>query len=276
MPWYSISPRLDDDGRFVALAGKATKNDPMKPVKTGAVQLGQVRLIEEVHDANLAGNLGIAGRVEMSTDNRTRVLVREVSTWDEHMPPLQTPGTVIGTRWGVGFRIVVAVTGFEADVSLDLNRIKAAVQIGAATASYSIEGIGIAEPSFFSHVPGPGQFDQETMDAIEGTADALANWIATHEKDAVSRAVPFHVATRHPLEFTESVDARAVYFAVTRIHKRRPFHMARDGAVFRDIDVGVLKNVYREFCGAQILVHGIPSPAQKRAAEEWLAEAGLL
>jgi len=279
--WHSVSPQLRDaDGIQVLAALEPFVSQDRKhdaaPVPNQATELRNTSVLDGTSDLNIAASFKVINVFSAEASVRTQMLIRESVAFEECVRSLSDPhadSNITDTRWGVGFRLVVTTTGFEANTSLNLGTVAAAVEVGGATASFEISGMGLVEPSLLAVLPKPGKFDLDANEKLNLANTELSKWVASNAQQAVKNAVPFQVRMRKPPFLTPGDDYRTILFGAMQVKKKNRIKRARQRARNRGLDASIINRTYEYFCEEQLEPNDRPNSEAANRARDWLNQA---
>jgi hypothetical protein len=272
--WIPISPTLTPAGAFAALSSlpNAATLTPV-PLAGGQESFGTFRETEQVVDFSMAAQLGVATAFDVSTALKTKTIAYDVAVYSEAVTTTPPGGLILGTWWGAGIRTRIDVTNFNAKVNLSLGAVAAAASIGLVDASYTIEGIGVADPAVLALLPGPGRFDDQAYKQILACVAKVKADYLVPQKGITS--VPFMILVSNPGQtFAAPLDrARAQLFAVRRLRDGIPEAKAISGAGAAGLDAIAVQDLYRQWAG--LAAGATPSSAARDWAQNWLDSIDL-
>jgi hypothetical protein len=273
--WIPIASTLDQNGAFAALANlpNAAALKPV-PLAAGRTPFEAFSENEMVLDFSMAMQLGVAAAFDASAAFKTRTISHEVAVFSEQDTTTPAGGLILGTTWGASIRTRIDVTNFDSKVSLSLGAVAAAASIGLVSASYTIEGIGIADPSILAMLPGPGRFDEGTRKKIFEAINMVKNDFLLPKKGISS--VPFRILVSNPsLHFASPLArARAQLFAMRQLRDGLTENAALSRAGTLSLNKAAVTAAYREWAGIQSPATA-PSGAVRKRAETWLEDIDL-
>ncbi len=177
--WYPISPRLTKEGAFEAFSDLENSKD-MKPVPLAPDQKPFADF--KVHFTSVrldtASRLGIANMVNLSHAANTLVMTYDAMRYTETSAETPLGGSIYGTRWGAGFRVMITIWELQSKLEVQPGIISAAVELGLVNASFEIVGFGFSNGDIFKELPGPGRFDRQNYNRITQAADKISGYLA--------------------------------------------------------------------------------------------------
>jgi hypothetical protein len=205
---------------------------------------------------------------------KTRTITHEVVVYSEQDTTTPVGGLILGTTWGAGIRTRIDVTQFDANVKLSLGTVAAAASIGLASASYTIEGLGVCDPQILAMLPGPGRFDETTRKRIFAAIQQVKTQFLLPKRGITS--VPFRIlvsstSTHFPSPLAR---ARAQLFAMRQIRDGVPEKTALATATKHALNGPAVTSVYRDWASVTT-PNAAPSPEAMRRADAWLDSIDL-
>ena len=273
--WIPISPTLDRTGAFAALSNLPNAA-LLRPVPLAPTQapFGIFTETERVLDLSMAAQLGVAAVFDASAALQTRTLTHEVTVHSEQDTTAPVGGLILGTAWGAGIRTRIDVTRINAKVKLSVGAIAAAASMGLVSASYTIEGMGLADPFILAMLPGPGRFDEPTRMRISAAIHAVKQRFLLPRRSLTS--VPFRILVPNPSAHFPSPlgKARAQLFAMRQLRLGAPEAAALAGAARHALNGAVVSAVYRGWAGITSPT-AAPSADVVRKADAWISSIAV-
>ena len=264
-----ISPLRTKSGALVSLIEHLGEKDSM-PVALGdkATALSNFQVVSDAMSISAAATLGVGSIFRGALSGNERAFFFDAMAYADRYEEQRLPDQkVIGTRWGVGIRVLLRVALLEANATVNFGLVGAAVELGRARARYEIIGIGIGIDGLVAvleELPSIGDFKYETYLKLNGNVvKKLAKLISTKKDELVPE--PVAVALTRPIDPISH--ARSIYYAVAAIGDRRPLNDALHGRPVT-LDADAIRNVYAYF--------GVPDGSAKpsedaeRQADKWL------
>jgi hypothetical protein len=277
--WIQIDPTLLTSGAFAALSG-LPKGDQMLPVPPdpAATPFGTRYGNGSAYSFSAATQLGIGPVASASATLQTQTYAYDLMYYAPGVMnnPKDQPngGLILGTWWGAGIRTRVQVMNFDAKVQMTLGTIAAAASIGLVDASFSVEGLGMADVSMFSMLPDPGKFDQNSLKLILRAMVEIEKSVLIPKKNLV--AVPFMILVSNAGQsFADPIGrAHAQLFAIRRIRDGIAQDVAIANAVAANLDPATVELVYTKWANTSPGTP-VPSPTAVQNAKAWLDRAKL-
>jgi hypothetical protein len=274
--WIQIDPTLTSGGAFAALSG-LPRGVEMKPVPVDptATQFGTRHSDGSYYNFSAATQLGFASIADASASFQTKTYAFDLMYYaSSTLISSPNGGLIYGTWWGAGLRIRIEAVNFTAKVDFNLATIAAAASIGQTDASFSIEGLGIADISIFNLLPGPGRYDDNSYKQILQAMADVENNILIPQKNLV--AVPFMIWVANAgLSFGTPIDrAHAQLFAVRRIKDAVPQDQAIAAASLAGVDPATVEIVYTKWAGTSS-TNLTPNATAVGRAKDWLSRSNL-
>jgi len=268
--WLPINPAQTSSGALVSLA-KLFGEDKAKPVPLPPnTPMTLFTLMATEIDLTLAAKLGIGNIFTGSLNYGDRAFYLDAMQFAEAYADI--PGNpVVGTRWGVGVRVLLHVSDIKTDLSLNIGMVGAAVQLGYARALYEIDGIGIPDglPIVLGELHGFGDFTAETWFKIN---DIVLPKLAEYMKQNVANLKPvsYEVQVIQPIDIDPLLAGRSIVFAMRRM---------RDGCTLTEAlahaagkyDDKEIEIVYAKLA-PDTPPNSHPPESSKDKAREWLAD----
>jgi hypothetical protein len=273
--WVQIDPTLTKGGAFAALSD-LPRGDQLKPVPPdpNATAFGTRRADGDSYNFSAATQLGLGSVADAAASFQTRTYAYDLVYYTPVTTTTPNGDLIFGTWWGAGIRVRLEVTNFRAKVNLNLANIAAAASIGLVDASYSIEGLGIADVSIFKLLPAPGRFDDGSLKKILQAMNNVDKNILMPKKNLV--AVPFMIwVANAALTFATPVDrARSQLYALRRIRDGLEQGKAVAAAKKDGIDPLLVETIYTQWA---LTTAASPSPSAQAItrAKVWLDRASL-
>ncbi|WP_286277712.1 hypothetical protein [Naasia aerilata] len=164
-------------------------------------------------------------------------------------------------------RILLRVQHTDLKASFNFGLVGAAVELGAARATYEIQGVGIGAvfADILSDLPGVGTFNYSTYLKISGPVqNKVAKFIEANREKLVPQ--PVAVALARPLDPLAS--ARAVYFAMYGLAGRSSLKDILS-VVPLGVDKAAVGLAYEQVAG-HLSPDERPSETAQREARVWL------
>jgi hypothetical protein len=273
--WIQIDPTLTKAGAFAALSS-LPRADELKPVPAdpNATTFGTRFSQGQAYSFSAAAQLGFGSVADASTSFQTRTFAYDLMYYAPGRTDKPNGDLIYGTFWGAGIRVRVEVTNFTAKVDLTLANIAAAASIGLVDASFSVEGLGIADVSIFKLLPPPGRFDDNSLKQIlDAMNDVEAN-ILIPKKNLV--AVPFMIwVANAQLTFGDPVQrGKTQLFAIRRIKDGLEQDKAITAATNAGLDPLLVETIYTQWAGTNAGALKPTADAIRRAGD-WLKTVNL-
>lgn len=267
--WIPINPARLRSGAWASLA-KVFGEDKAHPIPLQVPNptLSCFTLIASEIDISVAAKLSVGGIFSGSMKYGDRAFYLDAAKFiDEYK---ETPGNpVVGTRWGVGLRVLLHVSDIKVGVNLDFHIVGAAVDLGYAKALYEIDGFGIegGMEVVLGELHGFGNLSAETYFKIN---DMVIPKLAQYMHDNPSKLipVPFQVQLIQPIDIDPILSGRSILFAMRRLKDGDSLNQALTHAAGK-YDRDEIKVVYTKLAPS-------PNPDEKppqsarQAADEWL------
>lgn len=274
MPLIPINPALTETGSLGALVSELGDEGarPIALADDEDVLKGNFDVLYDDISIRVAAAAKVSPIFEGESTSSSRAVYFDAATYIDKFRdvPLDGPG-ITRTRWGVGLRIALKITNFDAKMKAGLGIIAASAELGLTTVKYHIQGLGLGVQGLgwvLSGFPAFGSFDAEAYGRIKTDVIAkLALFLQEHSDDLTPQA--YAVDLTSGLDTDYVMEARSVLFAMNRIRDRKPLDEALEIGS-NHFDLVIVRRVYNE------IALGTPSdqkPADwaKKRAEEWLS-----
>lgn len=266
--WIPINPARLDSGAWVSLA-KLIGEDKAHPIPLAPSQsMSSFVVIASDISVSLAAKLAIGSIFSGSLNYGDRAFYLDATMFADKYAEI--PGnTVVGTRWGVGVRVLLHVTDIKGSIGVGLGPISAAVELGQAKALYEIDGMGIegGMDIVLSELQNFGNFDMQTYFKI---ASAVIPKLGQYMRENPSKLkpVPFQVQLIQPLAIDPIVAARSVLFAMHCLSDGRSLNDALAKAATK-FETEEIRTVYMKLA-PNTPANERPPQSARDAANEWL------
>lgn len=215
--WLPINPARTTNGALVSLA-KVFGEDKAKPVPLGPnPELSSFSIVATEIDLALAAKLGIGNIFTGTFNYGDRAFYMDATAFTEVYADIPD-NPVVGTRWGVGLRVLLHVSNIKSDLSLNFGLVGAAVQLGYAKALYEIDGMGIEGglPIVLGDLHGFGDFTAETFFKInDSVLPKLADYMKQNQANL--KPVPYQVQVIQPIDLDPLLEGRSILFGMRRM-----------------------------------------------------------
>jgi hypothetical protein len=276
--WIQIDPALTpgaSGGAFVALASLPRANE-LKPIPPdpNATAFG-IRFDDgSAYNFSAAVQLGLGNIADDSANFKTQTFIHDRAYYAQGVSSAPNGGLIYGTYWGAGMRVRVNVTDYTAKAQLSLANIAAAASIGLVNASFSIEGLGIADLSVFKLLPGPGRFDEDSLKKILQAMQDVEDNLLKPKKNLV--AVPFMIfVSNRNVTFGNAIQrGKSQLFAIRRIKEGLQQDEAIAAAARANVDPIVVETIYSQWARTTAATPKPDADAIRRATD-WLKVADL-
>lgn len=264
-----VDPALDERGRLRALVPYL--NDGAMPVPLGQVESSWDTLIEaSMASAEVFAKIGVGtffgaeasfmhqGLVFDALVGKNRLRSGDVAQHD-----------IVRTFWGVGVRIVVRYQFFEAQSSVNVGMLAAAVETNAASAQYEVRSLGLGPTHMamvLEAVPALGRLDMETFGSLMSAVDTLKADLLANAQPSSLR--PAFVGFKRKLPIDDMItDATAFRYVMVAIANGESLARALEKR-WPSIHETRVRELYAEFAP-----QGVTSEARAKA-REWLSLEG--
>lgn len=264
MNFMPISPVRTPSGALAAVAQlfgeEGSRPIPLADAKKA---LNNFQVISDSLSLDVAGKLGLGSIFGATTSASDKGFYFDAMTFtDEYVPRETADKVILATRWGVGVRVLLAVTDIKGEASLNFSLVGAAVELQQARARYEIQGIGIGLDGLrivLEELPAIGDFKYDTYMKLNGSVvKKLAAYLGEHSADL--EPLPIAVALARPVDTL--IGARAVYYAMRRIADRRRLRDALQEAP-QALDRETIRKIY-----VQVTKSDDPNEQPSQAAED--------
>jgi len=266
--WIPINPARLKSGALVSLA-KVFGEDKAQPIPLDpSSPLNSFELMATDIDISLAAKLSLGPIFSGSINYGDRAFYLDATTFADMYE--EKPGnTVVGTRWGVGLRVLLHVYDIKGDLSLNIGLVGAAVDVGYAKAVYEIDGFGFEGglQEVLGQLSGFGSLTAETYFKI---TDMVVPKFGEFLKTAKLKPVPFQVQLIDPIAIDPISSARPIVFAMRRLRDGQSLNEALMHAAGK-YDGGEIKTVYQKLAPDTKPNDEPPQEARNRASD-WLKD----
>jgi hypothetical protein len=269
--FVAVDPFLTDEGDLSCLVeelgiGKA------QPVPRSERMALNMRWYEGQISLELAAKVSSGGIFSGNLDISDRAYLMEALLSSDVYRKEATGQPIVATRYGIGLRIMLRVTGLKTDMSLEVGNIGAAVQLGLASATYQILQYGLnAFPSLSDALAGlaGGQLDAQIFAALEESVrKSVAAQIKAGRETLPQATLPIAVLLNSPAVVDEMLVARSVLYAVQGINQGHPLERVCDyGAAY---DIRTIERVWFDMVG-DVLPGDPPGKDARQRAASWLS-----
>lgn len=272
--WLPINPTRTSKGAWVSLAKVFGENNarpvPLDPADNPLTS--SFTLVDSEISLSVAGKLAVGSIFGGTLGYDEHAFYLDAAAYTEKYAEPAGPQGILGTRWGVGLRVLLRVKKVKTDLSLAFGMVGAAVQLGYASAQYEIQGIGIGIDGLqivLGELGGRGDFNSETYYKInDAVLSKLANYIKTNAANL--KPQPFAVQLIQPIDLDPIVAARPIVFAMRRVREGSSLNDALSRAAGK-YDEAEIKTVYAKLNpGAG--PDDKPSKDSRSQADNWLSD----
>jgi hypothetical protein len=267
--WFPISPRLTKEGAFEAFSDLANGKEMMPvPLAPGQRQFSDFKVHFTSVRLDTASRLGIASMVTLGSAANTMVMTYDAMRYTETSADTPLGGSIYGTRWGAGFRVVITLWDLQAKLDLQPGVISAGVELGLVNASFEIVGFGIANGDIFKDLPGPGRFDRDNYSRLTQAADKINGYL---QKNADSlRPLPLQVFMSAPKLQSPLSSSQAALYAARQLSAGKTCVAALlANKVKSRFNEDSIRTVYKALM-SDFAEDKLPSSQDKDRAKDWL------
>jgi len=267
--WLPINPARTKNGAWVSLAKVFGEDKAMPLPMDPAAPLSSFSIIATEVDVSVASKLSLGAIFSGTLNYGDRAFYMDATAFTEKY--VDGPGPVVGTRWGVGLRVLLHVSDIKAGLNLNFGIVGAAVQLGYAKALYEIDGMGILDglSVVLGDLHGFGDFSAETFFRInDSVIPKLADYMQKNAGKLVP--VPFQVQLIEPIDIDPILGAKSIIFAMRRLRDGCSLNEALSKAAGR-YDEQEIRVVYAKLAPQQG-PNEHPSDIIRDAASEWLKD----
>lgn len=269
-----VDPTLDASGALAALVPyvgeQGAKPVPLDP--NDDVLKGNFDVVYDDLSVSLAASLSLSPIFSGQASGASRAIYFDAMT---HVPKpaagsSATPG-ITQTYWGVGLRICLLVSTFDAKMKGGIGIVAASADLGLTSVKYHVQGLGLGVQGLawvLSGFPAFGSFDAEAYAQIKNNVIAkLAKFLTDNAKTLSPQAYAVELNT--DIKATNVEAARPILFAMQRIKDGVSFDDAlkRAGTTF---DSATIRAVYDSYAASTPDDQGPPKWARQRA-DDWLS-----
>lgn len=272
--WLPINPTRTSKGAWVSLA-KVVGDDKAKPIPLDAGDdplTSSFTLVDSEIALSVAGKLAVGSIFGGTAGYDEHAFYLDGAAYTEKYAEPAGGQGVLGTRWGVGLRVLLRVKKIKADVNLNFGMVGAAVQLGYASAQYEIQGIGIGIDGLqivLGALGGRGDFTSETYYKInDAVLSKLADYIKANA--AKLKPQPFAVQLIQPIDIDPMVVARPIVFAMRRIREGSSLNdaLGRASGKYEETEIKAVYGKISPGSGPD----DKPSKDSRNQADNWLSD----
>ena len=268
MDMIPINPTRTRTGALAVLAAELGEDQAQPVSLAGADPFSNFQVVSDALSVSMAASLNIGSIFSGSASANEKGFFFDAMTFTDRYMDQPVAGGIVGTRWGIGLRVLLRVRNLAANASLNFGMVGAAVELNMAQARYEILGLGIGIDGLIlvlEELPALGDFKYETYLMLNGS---VVKKLAAYIKDNKSALQPQPVAVAVARPLDPSLRARAIYYAVRSIASGQPLGRALDKAPIV-LDHETIRRIYIDRTGSDDL-EAAPVPDAKREAETWL------
>lgn len=269
--WIPINPARTVNGAWVSLA-KIFGEDKAKPIplETPNPTLSEFTVVANEVDLTLAAKLGLGNIFSGTLNYGDKAFYMDATAFTERYAEMPN-NPVVGTRWGVGLRVLLHASEIKGGLSLNFGLVGAAVQLGYAKALYEIDGIGIEGGMnvILGELKGFGDLTGDTFFRINDIViPKLADYMEKNPDKL--HPVPYQVQLIEPINMDSVLAARSILFAVRRVRDGCSLNEALTKSAGKH-DEQDIRMVYAKFApGLGPDDHA--SDDMKKKASDWLTD----
>jgi hypothetical protein len=177
-------------------------------------------------------------------------------------------GSIYGTRWGAGFRVMITIWDLQAKLEVQPGTISSGVELGLVNASFEIIGFGFSDGDIFKDLPGPGRFDRNNYSRLSKAADTINGYL---QKNADSlKPQPLQVFMSPPRTESPLANSQAALFAARQIKAGKTCTAALlVNKVRSRLNEDAIRAVYKSLMTADPET-ALPTSQDKDRAKDWL------
>ncbi|AXY73752.1 hypothetical protein D3H65_07075 [Paraflavitalea soli] len=267
--WIAVDPATDN-GKFTVLAGLPDA-DNYQPHAKPANWATDAKTLDDTFSevsTDFSSSLKLASIADTSGKFNTITITRNISMYmDVHDNP--APGSkVVETRYGVGLRLSLRISGIEFGTKINYATIGAASEMGHASVEYEIVGMGFSDAAMLKDFPGPQDINQDTMTQINTAFNTLKNKLFTMDVSAF-QPQPYMIRVNEPEKVDNTLAAQGFVFSMRQIADRNRLGEAIQQATALGIKKQYVLDTYKKQCNITD-EDDKPSPGQKKDARKWL------
>lgn len=266
-----VNPLRTTSGALVSLLdalGSAAAATPV-PLADSADPFANFQIVSDSLSLSAAATLGVGTIFKGQLSASEQAFYFDAMTYTDAFVDqgTNTDNQIVGTRWGVGLRILLRVERLDASASLNFGLVGAAVELGQARARYEIlgPGLGRAFSDVLDDLPGIGSFDYATYLKLNGP---IQKKVAAFIRNNRDQLVPQPVGVSLARSLDPVVSARGVYFAMNGLAGRLSLADTLR-SLEPGVDRGTLERAYAAIAGP-IPRDERPSRQAQDSARDWL------
>jgi len=240
--WMPVNPARTSSGAWASLA-KVLGEDKARPIPLDpSTPLSSFSIVATEVDLSLAAKLGLGNIFSGTLNYGDRAFYMDATAFAEEYK--ETPGNpVVGTRWGVGLRVLLHVSDIKAGLSLNFGIVGAAVQLGYAKALYEIDGMGLQDglSVVLGELHGFGDFSAETFFRInDSVIPKLADYMQKNPSKLIP--VPYQVQLIEPVDIDSILGAKSIIFAMRRLRDGCALNeaLAKSAGRYNEQEIGLV------------------------------------
>lgn len=269
--WIPVNPARLKSGAWVSLA-KILGEDKAHPVplKDPTSPMSSFTVTATEMDISVAAKLALGNIFSGSIKFGDRAFYLDAVQYVEEYS--ETPGNpVVGTRWGVGLRVLLHVTDIKVNLNFNFSIVGSAVDLGFAKAEYEIDGFGLEGglQVVLGQLSGFGSLSAETYYKINNQViPKLGQYMI--DNPSKLKPVPFQVQLIQPMVIDNLLSARSIVYGMRRLRDGRTFNeaVAQAGEKY---DKDEIRAVYLKLA-PNTGPNEKPQQSAREAADEWLAD----
>jgi hypothetical protein len=269
--WTPVNPARLRSGAWVSLAKifGEEKAHPI-PLEIPNPPMSSFTVAATDIDISVAAKLSLGSIFSGSINYGDRAFYLDAVQYIEQYSE-NSGNPVVGTRWGVGLRVLLHVTNIKVNVNLNFSIVGSAVDLGYARAEYEIDGFGLEGglQVVLGQLSGFGNLSAETYFRINNQViPKLGQYMI--DNPSKLKPVPFQVQLIQPVAIDKLLSARSIVFGMRRLRDGRSFNeaIAEAGGKY---DKDEIKAVYMKLA-PNTGANEKPPQSARDAADEWLAD----
>jgi hypothetical protein len=270
--WLPISPARTEKGAWVSLA-KVVGEEKAQPIPLGTPnpKLSSCTVVAMDVDISVAAKLGLGNIFGGTLNYNDRAFYLDATAFTDRYS--ETPGNlVVGTRWGIGLRVLLKVSDIKAGMTLNFGIVGAAVQFGYAKALYEVDGIGLGVEGLrivLGELHGFGDCTAETFFKINDLViPKLGEYLVKNAADLTPE--PYQVQLIGPIDMDPIVAARPILFGMRRLRDGKSLNEALAMSAGK-YDGGEIRAVYAKIAPG-LEPNETPRERDRDSASDYLAD----
>lgn len=237
------------------------------PVPADWATVGKV-LEDEAFEvsANYSSEIKIGAMLNTSSKFNTYTLGRRIVHYLDTSDNAPEGSKVMETRYGVGIRVLLKISGVEFGTDISFANIGAIAELNLGNVEYEISGIGINDVELVKLLPVPQDINQDTFSEINETIENLKTKIS-ELNPAEFEPQALRIRVEEPEKVDPILKAQAAVFAYRNIVEKERLNETLSKAKVLGLPEEPIKDVY---INLDIEGNDRPRRSDKLEARDWL------